>query len=716
MEQQVTHTVLNDLKDDVNKLLGFHEDTPRINYGPCGVFAKLFFDAWNKRFDEKVHICFIMTMDFEECDHVLIRLPWGELYDGGIGIHNESTYSNKFLIDDMLEYDRDKLEKWSYGLDRIYPQFCPNYNKQEVFVLINKHLNKLQATINSFKKLRKTIINARGQSGEKWCNNLEHTIKALEKHWCLNHIQPVVNMSWNYVAFAEQKNHSVVLKIGADARTIDDEYHALQHFAGVGMINLIDYYPKLHALLLERATPGSLLKDDHPQDVIAVIAIYANVVKKLKRPTKTKHTFQHVSEWCNIIDEINDKRIPDTYIQKAKDIRKWLFDTVKEEYVCHGDLHLENIIKHGKQWVAIDPKGIIGEMAFEAAAFDLLNQEEKNAKHVVQIIKKRIEQLANTLNLNEKRLIAWIFLRVMLSIQWFIEDKGDPTNMLKMADHIYPLTVNLLFDDIKPQLEACLDRLKSLFNDDLLGVYLYGSALTGGLQKYSDIDVFVIINRATTPLEKKKLVSHILQVSGIYMKSSKRPIEMTIVEKTKITPWQYPPRFDFQYGEWLRTSFVEGNITPWSTDEMPELAIIVTQVLLKSQTLFGLEPQSLVSPVPYQDFIKAMLQDLNRLNEALFDDTRNVLLTYARIWSTLETNTIRSKPAAADWVIHHLSKEYVPVMHRAKSICIGVENESWDDIKLLLKPCADFMLSKINESAALINFDAPQQFIKLADE
>jgi len=44
------------------------------------------------------------------------------------------------------------------------------------------------------------------------------------------------------------------------------------------------------------------------------------------------------------------------------------------------------------------------------------------------------------------------------------------------------------------------------------------------------------------------------------MKSSKLPLEMTLVEKTGINPWQYPPRFDFQYGDWLRKSFEEGII------------------------------------------------------------------------------------------------------------------------------------------------------------
>jgi len=149
---------------------------------------------------------------------------------------------------------------------------------------------------------------------------------------------------------------------------------------------------------------------------------------------------------------------------------------------------------------------------------------------------------------------------------------------------------------------------------------------------------------------------------------------------------------------------------------MPDLALIVTQVLLKSQTLWGGEPPQLLPPVPYQDFRKAMLQDLSRLATDLKQDTRNVLLTYARIWSTLETNEIRSKPAAADWVMAHLPKIYHPVIKRAKSICLGIEEEYWEDLKALLQPCANFMGGKINTQILAIRFDDPTQVIKLAED
>lgn len=100
---------------------------------------------------------------------------------------------------------------------------------------------------------------------------------------------------------------------------------------------------------------------------------------------------------------------------------------------------------------------------------------------------------------------------------------------------------------------------------------------------------------------------------------------MTLVERVAINPWIYPPLFDFQYGEWLRSSFEMGNFEPWSDRAMPDLALIITQVLLKSHTLMGESPKQLLDPVPYSDFINAMLHDLDRLSAELEQDTRNVL-------------------------------------------------------------------------------------------
>lgn len=277
-------------------------------------------------------------------------------------------------------------------------------------------------------------------------------------------------------------------------------------------------------------------------------------------------------------------------------------------------------------------------------------------------------------------------------------------------------SANLKLDsNAQKQIYKCITLVEKILRQDLLGLYLYGSSILGGLQQYSDLDLFVVSNRSTTREEKAKLVTGLLEISGIYMKNEEFPIEMTIVEKSELNPWRYPPRFDFQYGEWLREQFEHGNIEPWPTKEMPDLALLVTQILLASTPLVGASPNQLLCKVPYKDFMTSTIEALPNLRADLESDVRNVLLTVARIWSTVTTDTIRSKPAAADWALNRLPEKYRPVMERAKAICKGEEKEQWNDIQDLIKPCADFMLSAANNKLTEIMLsDDLNKSIKIA--
>ncbi len=251
-------------------------------------------------------------------------------------------------------------------------------------------------------------------------------------------------------------------------------------------------------------------------------------------------------------------------------------------------------------------------------------------------------------------------------------------------------------NNIKKQIDDCLELLKNALGEDLLGIYLYGSSTAGGLQKFSDIDLFAVSNRETTYEEKKQLVNALLKISGIYSVSKDlKPIELTIVVKSEVNPWQYPPKFDFQYGDWLRKDFENGNIEPWKTKENPNLALIITQLLLSNKILFGLNPNQLLPPIPYKDFITATTTEVDNLMNDIDWDTRNVLLSLARIWCTLETNTIRSKTDAVSWTIEKIPNEYRPVLERVKAILLGEENENWEDIIDEVRSSANFMLKII---------------------
>ncbi|MBW3855093.1 aminoglycoside nucleotidyltransferase ANT9, partial [Staphylococcus aureus] len=80
------------------------------------------------------------------------------------------------------------------------------------------------------------------------------------------------------------------------------------------------------------------------------------------------------------------------------------------------------------------------------------------------------------------------------------------------------------------QIDNVLIELKRLFSKDLLGVYLYGSYVKGGLKKDSDVDFLVIINRDMTKEEKRILISKIMPISKeIGEDTSLKYIELTVL-------------------------------------------------------------------------------------------------------------------------------------------------------------------------------------------
>lgn len=266
---------------------------------------------------------------------------------------------------------------------------------------------------------------------------------------------------------------------------------------------------------------------------------------------------------------------------------------------------------------------------------------------------------------------------------------------------------------IQQQIDETLTLLQNVLEENLLGVYLYGSLLMGGLQKYSDIDLFAVVTRETTRREKEQLENELLKISGIYAVSKElKPIELTIVVQSMVNPWQYPPSFDFLYGDWLRKEFEAGNVEPWPTKQITNLAIVITQILLSHKTLYGSHPDQLLAPVPYHDFITASTSEVDSLLSDFDWDTRNVLLTLARIWSTLETDTIKSKADAVDWVLEKLSAYHRPVLLRAKAILLGQEEDQWGDIPELAKQSAQFMIEEIKKQMELImKTDSDQRII-----
>jgi streptomycin 3"-adenylyltransferase len=255
------------------------------------------------------------------------------------------------------------------------------------------------------------------------------------------------------------------------------------------------------------------------------------------------------------------------------------------------------------------------------------------------------------------------------------------------------------------QIADVVDLLRGVLGDDVLALYLYGSAAIGRLRPFSDLDVFAVSRRRTTNAEKRALIDRLLAISGPGAVSGPgRSIELTIVSQPDVRPWRYPPRLDFQYGDWFRPAFERGEHAPWQAPN-PDLAILIANVLGSARPLVGPPPDRTLDPVPRRDLARAMRDATPDLLDDLESDTTNVILTLARIWTTVATGEIRSKDAAAAWALDRLRAAERPVLARARAIYLGDEEDRWDDLMPLARSLADHLVDEVVGPSAEIVAD-----------
>jgi len=250
------------------------------------------------------------------------------------------------------------------------------------------------------------------------------------------------------------------------------------------------------------------------------------------------------------------------------------------------------------------------------------------------------------------------------------------------------------------QVKAAAASVVDLLGDVVLGVYLYGSAMTGGLHPRSDIDLLAVARRPTRSPEARTLIEGLMAISGRRAISGPaRSLEVTVVVQSDVRPWRYPPRLDIQYGDWFRADYEQGNFAPWESPN-PDLAVLLTTALAASKALVGPDLGELVEPVPRADLDRAMLDGIPGLLAELDGDEANVLLTLVRIWNTLATGAIHPKDVAAEWALARLTPAHGEPIRRARAIYLGDAPDRWDDLRPTLTRSAEAVISEIRRVSA----------------
>ena len=291
-----------------------------------------------------------------------------------------------------------------------------------------------------------TIRTVFTEKGAAWLSRLPQLIDECEQRWQLR-VKSPFKLSYNYVAPALRVDGAcTVLKLGVPSDELTSEINALRIYAGRGICKLIEADEVRGILLLEQLQPGTVLSTLVPHQDEQATAIAAQVMRQLWQPVPAQHSFRTLESWTEGILEIRPKfnggtgPFPERLVAQAESLRDQLlhsshsYHSSHSSVLLHGDLHHFNILQTEQAWLAIDPKGVVGERAYEIASF-LYNPFDTPITK--EMVLRRITQFAELLSLDYERLLGWGIVQAVLSAWWsFDSDEEGWQPMLGFAERV----------------------------------------------------------------------------------------------------------------------------------------------------------------------------------------------------------------------------------------------------------------------------------------
>jgi streptomycin 6-kinase len=246
-----------------------------------------------------------------------------------------------------------------------------------------------------------------GDGVDAWLSGLTPWIDELVDRWELALSEPLAGANVGYtVAATRGGSEPVVLKLTYPDGWFPEEVAALASWDGDGAIELIDHDPR-GAMLLERAVPGTPLRDEADEERAMLLA--ADVVERLwiGGPATITSVGDEVGRWVSMFRDRNRDLggpVPRDLADEAVALMGELVASPREELLLHGNLQLGNVLAaERKPWLAIEPRPLVGDREFDVVPL-LLDVEHDRLMRTLQ---RRFDLLAEGLSCDPERLRAW---------------------------------------------------------------------------------------------------------------------------------------------------------------------------------------------------------------------------------------------------------------------------------------------------------------------
>jgi len=293
-------------------------------------------------------------------------------------------------------------------------------------------------------RLSRTALRWCGEEAARpWLAALPDTVAEYARRWALTVERSVVpGGALSLTLLVRRADDSpATLKLGFVDRYTAHEAAALTAWAGCGAVRLYEADAERGALLMERLQADVSLRS-LPEDRAMLEA--AEVVRKLWIAPPGGCAIEPVADRAGHWAESIPRRwadlgepCPRALVDEAIALCRDLAASQPETVILHTDLHHGNVLAGARaKWLAIDPRPMLGERAFDLGALVRDRMATVVAETRPQtLIRRRVTWLANALELDAERVRGWALVQ-SLALGLWCRSVGDPTaeDLLSVAE------------------------------------------------------------------------------------------------------------------------------------------------------------------------------------------------------------------------------------------------------------------------------------------
>jgi streptomycin 6-kinase len=270
-----------------------------------------------------------------------------------------------------------------------------------------------------------------GPGWARWRAGLERLAAEVLGEWDLRLDGPLrAGLTALVLPVRDAAGRTAALKLGWPHTESEHEHLVLRAWAGRGAVRLLRADPARSVLLLERADAAT---DLTALPAVEACAVVGELYGELHRPAlpQLQRLSRLARDWAGRLRRIEQHpQVARRFVVQALAHLDELADApTTDGTLVHTDLHYANVLASLRvgppdtTWLAIDPKPLSGDPAYEVAPL-LWNRadELRGAGGVRDAILDRFFAVVDAAGLDEDRARAWVVVRGMVNVLWAVED------------------------------------------------------------------------------------------------------------------------------------------------------------------------------------------------------------------------------------------------------------------------------------------------------